>query len=67
MFPSGRSRACVGGKPWPVAGSLGGPAGMVLAIPGYTLLRIVGREFLQQFPWVQALTKSIDRNGQEQG
>lgn len=50
-----------------VAGSLGGPAGMVLAIPGYTLLRIVGREFLQQFPWVQALTKSIDRNDQEQG
>jgi predicted PurR-regulated permease PerM len=43
-----------------VAGSLAGPAGMVLAIPGYTLFRIVAKEFLQEFPWVKALTKSME-------
>ena len=43
-----------------VAGSLAGPAGMVLAIPTYTLFRIVANEFLQEFPWIQALTKSMD-------
>jgi predicted PurR-regulated permease PerM len=43
-----------------IAGTLGGPAGMVLAIPGYTLFRIVIREFFQEFQWVQALTKHLD-------
>ena len=33
---------------------------MVLAIPTYTLFRIVANEFLQEFPWIQALTKSMD-------
>ena len=42
-----------------VAGSLAGPAGMVLAIPTYTLFRIVATEFFQEFPWVQALTQSM--------
>ena len=39
--------------------------GMVLAIPGYTLIRIVAREFLEEVPWVQALTQRMD--SQEQG
>lgn len=43
-----------------VAGSVAGPAGMVLAIPAYTLFRIVAGEFLQEFPWIQALTKSME-------
>jgi len=43
-----------------VAGSLAGPAGMVLAIPGYTLFRIVAKEFLQEFPWVKAMTKNME-------
>lgn len=43
-----------------IAGSLAGAAGMVLAIPAYTLFRIVAREFLQEFSWAQALTKSMD-------
>lgn len=42
-----------------VAGSLAGPAGMVLAIPTYTLFRIVATEFFQEFPWIQALTQSM--------
>ena len=29
---------------------------MVLAIPTYTLFRIVANEFFQEFPWIQALT-----------
>lgn len=43
-----------------VAGTLAGAGGMVLAIPTYTLFRIVAQEFLQEFPWIQALTKSMD-------
>ena len=42
-----------------VAGSLAGPAGMVLAIPTYTLFRSVATEVVQEFPWVQALTQSM--------
>lgn len=43
-----------------VAGSVAGPAGMVLAIPAYTLFRIVAGEFLQEFPWIHALSKSME-------
>ena len=31
---------------------------MVLAIPTYTLFRIVAQEFLQEFPWIKP-----DRHG----
>lgn len=43
-----------------VAGTVAGAGGMVLAIPTYTLFRIVANEFLQEFSWIQALTKSMD-------
>ncbi|PCJ80464.1 MAG: hypothetical protein COA49_08310 [Bacteroidetes bacterium] len=42
-----------------MAGLLGGISGMVLAIPGYTLIRIVAREFLSGFKLVDALTENI--------
>jgi predicted PurR-regulated permease PerM len=42
-----------------MAGLLGGVPGMVLAIPGYTLIRIVAREFLSGFKIVDALTEKI--------
>lgn len=42
-----------------VAGSLGGPAGMVLAIPGYTLFRIVASETLTGFKVIDRLTASV--------
>lgn len=42
-----------------MAGLLGGVSGMVLAIPGYTLLRIVAREFLSGFKIVDALTGKL--------
>ena len=50
-----------------VAGSLAGPAGMVLAIPTYTLFRIVATEFFQEFPWIQALTQSMSAREQADG
>ena len=42
-----------------MAGLLGGVSGMVLAIPGYTLLRIVAREFLSGFKLIDALTGKL--------
>jgi predicted PurR-regulated permease PerM len=43
-----------------IGGSLAGLPGMLLAIPVYTILRVIGREFFQQFRVVKKLTKSID-------
>lgn len=42
-----------------IAGSLAGIPGMILAIPGYTVLRIVAREFLSQLEFVQRLTRRL--------
>lgn len=42
-----------------IAGKVGGIAGMVSAIPAYTLIRIIAKEFLTQFKLVQNLTKNI--------
>lgn len=39
---------------------IGGVGGMVLAIPAYTVLRVVAREFLSQFKIVQSITKGLD-------
>ncbi len=40
-----------------MAGTLAGIAGMVLAIPAYTVIRIVGSEFLGEFPVIGKLTR----------
>ncbi len=42
-----------------IAGTTGGIFGMILAIPIYTLFRIIAREFLWKFKWVQSLTKDL--------
>jgi predicted PurR-regulated permease PerM len=42
-----------------MAGTLAGIPGMILAIPGYTVLRIVAREFLSNFRLVRKLTENI--------
>jgi predicted PurR-regulated permease PerM len=42
-----------------VAGTLGGITGMVLAIPAYSLFRIIGAEFFSQFKIVQTFTRSM--------
>ncbi len=42
-----------------IAGSMAGIPGMILAIPSYTVLRVIAKEFLSQFKVVQKLTKNI--------
>ncbi|MBP3356042.1 MAG: AI-2E family transporter [Rikenellaceae bacterium] len=42
-----------------IAGSLGGIIGMLLAIPGYTVLRVFAKEFFYNFRLVQQLTQKI--------
>lgn len=42
-----------------ISGSLAGVTGMILAIPTYTFLRIIAKEFLSQFRIVRSLTKNI--------
>lgn len=42
-----------------MAGTLGGAVGMIIAIPSYTMIRIVAGEFLGEFKLVQQLTSKI--------
>lgn len=42
-----------------MAGSLAGIPGMILAIPAYTVLRIVAREFLSRSEFVRRLTRRL--------
>ncbi|MDA9001841.1 AI-2E family transporter [bacterium] len=42
-----------------IAGSLAGITGMMLAIPAYSLLRVVAKEFLSGFKVVQSLTNQL--------
>ncbi len=42
-----------------LAGSLAGIPGMILAIPTYTVLRVIGKEFFNQFKVVKKLTEKI--------
>lgn len=42
-----------------IGAKLGGMTGMVLAIPAYTVLRVVARIFLREFEVVEKLTRSI--------
>jgi predicted PurR-regulated permease PerM len=42
-----------------MAGSLAGIPGMMLAIPGYTVLRIIAKEFLSGFKLIDKLTENI--------
>ena len=42
-----------------MAGMLGGIPSMILAVPGYTFLRIIAQEFLSEFKIVKNLTKNI--------
>ena len=42
-----------------IAGSLAGITGMMLAIPSYSLIRVVAKEFLSGFKVIQALTDEL--------
>ena len=43
-----------------LAGNLAGAAGMVLAIPAYTLFRIIGQELFSGFKVIDQLTKNLN-------
>lgn len=43
-----------------VGATLGGIGGMILAVPTYTVLRVIAKEFLTRFKIVQQLTKKLD-------
>lgn len=42
-----------------IAGTLAGVSGMILAIPVYTLIRIIAKEFLSGFKVVDSLTRNL--------
>jgi predicted PurR-regulated permease PerM len=42
-----------------IAGNVGGMAGMIMAIPGYTFIRIILKQFFSNFKLVRNLTKGI--------
>jgi len=42
-----------------IAGNLFGIIGMVVAVPSYTILRIILKEFLSQFDVIKSLTKNV--------
>ena len=44
-----------------IAGSIAGIPGMMLAIPSYTVLRIIAKQFFNKFYIVKTLTKNIDK------
>ncbi len=43
--------------------NIGGVTGMILAIPAYTIIRVVARQFFQQFKIVRKITESLDESG----
>lgn len=42
-----------------IAGSLFGITGMILAVPAYTVLRVIAREFFSEFRLVKKLTENM--------
>jgi len=42
-----------------MAGSIAGVPGMILAIPSYTVLRVIAREFFDKFKVIHQITKNI--------
>jgi predicted PurR-regulated permease PerM len=47
------------------AGSFAGVLGMILAIPVYTIFRVLGAEFLSEFKIIRKLTENMDREMDE--
>lgn len=43
------------------AGSIGGILGMVLAIPVYTILRVIAKEFFDNLKFVKKITEDLDK------
>lgn len=48
-----------------MAGNMGGVVGMIVAIPSYTLIRIVAKQFLGEFKFIELLTKNLEIDKQK--
>ena len=46
------------------AGSIAGILGMILAIPAYTILRVIAKEFFDNMKIVKKLTENLEENKQ---
>ncbi len=42
-----------------MAGNIGGVVGMIIAIPSYTLIRIIAKQLLSEFKFIELLTKNL--------
>lgn len=49
-----------------IAGKIGGVVGMIIAIPTYTLIRVVAKQFLSQLKFVKVLTESLQVENSEE-
>ena len=49
-----------------IAGKMGGIIGMILAIPSYTVIRVIALNFLSEFKIVKKMTYRIERKSAEQ-
>ena len=43
-----------------MAGNVGGVVGMIIAIPSYTLIRIIAKQLLSEFKFIELLTKNLE-------
>ena len=43
-----------------MAGNIGGVVGMIKAIPSYTLIRIIAKQLLSEFKFIELLTKNLN-------
>lgn len=43
-----------------MAGHIGGVIGMIVAIPSYTLIRIIAKQMLSEFKFIELLTKNLE-------
>lgn len=43
-----------------MAGHIGGVIGMIVAIPSYTLIRIIAKQLLSEFKFIELLTKNLE-------
>ena len=43
-----------------MAGNVGGVVGMIIAIPSYTLIRIIAKQLLSDFKFLELLTKNLE-------
>ncbi|GCD78191.1 AI-2E family transporter [Thermaurantimonas aggregans] len=40
-----------------IAGNLFGIVGMIVAVPSYSVFRVIGREFLSEYKWIRSITQ----------